>query len=215
MATPEEQELAFMPTTNDACEGLLGAYHVSRRAAETLTEETFNAVQMVRRNETEEFATTRIAPEVQATIMRKAREQGAASSKAQRANIVAKQQQKIDGNRLKERVRKERVEKEKQRLDAVKLWVDLEWVQRGWVGNPKEKVTCAKLDEQLDAHRRIDKRIPLKSHIPNKKSKEAALIAAIRRAIDAEIGTSESSTAKDADLGQIHTDQLQTFEEME
>ena len=80
-------------------------------------------------------------------------------------------------------------------------------------GSPKDWVTVARLDEQLDSCRWKDSAIPIKAHLSKKDDKQAALIAAIKCSI--KIGISDSEGASGQVSGLAASDMLQDPEDEE
>ncbi|KAF7335877.1 hypothetical protein MSAN_02324700 [Mycena sanguinolenta] len=68
-----EKQLAWMPSTNDANEGALGAYRVAVRGKPSLTLQQYNSLAMYRRNDTQNFMDAVLTDEDHAYIMREAR----------------------------------------------------------------------------------------------------------------------------------------------
>ncbi|KAF8205788.1 hypothetical protein K438DRAFT_1579294 [Mycena galopus ATCC 62051] len=68
-----ERQLAWMPSTNDANEGALGAYRVAVRGKPSLTLHQYNSLAMYRRNDTQDFMDAVFTEEDHAYIMREAR----------------------------------------------------------------------------------------------------------------------------------------------
>ncbi|KAJ7021484.1 hypothetical protein C8F04DRAFT_1314480 [Mycena alexandri] len=84
-----EKEQAWMPSTNDANEGGLGAYTVTVQGKPTLTLHQYNAQAMFRRNDTQDFMDATFTAEDHAYIMREARRIDASGEEAKmRARIV-------------------------------------------------------------------------------------------------------------------------------
>jgi hypothetical protein len=80
----EEKELAWMPSTNDANEGALGAYRVAIQGKPSLTLHQYNSLAMYHRNDTQSFMDTVLTTEDYAYIMREARHIDTSGSEAQR-----------------------------------------------------------------------------------------------------------------------------------
>ncbi|KAF8188240.1 hypothetical protein K438DRAFT_1972424 [Mycena galopus ATCC 62051] len=68
-----EKQLAWMPSTNDANEGALGAYRVAVRGKPSLTLQQYNSLAMYRRNDTQNFMDAVLSDEDHTYIMREAR----------------------------------------------------------------------------------------------------------------------------------------------
>ena len=145
----------------------------------------------------EAFAAAEISDEVEVAVRAKAWEGGILPSKLRRAEIVAHQKEKATQNQQKEETRVRKAVAKEDCLNAVILWNNLLWVEWGWVRSPKDWVTVAKLDEQLDSHRWKDSAIPIKAHLSKKDDKQVALIVAIKCSIRIRISDSEGA------LGQV------------
>ncbi|KAJ7719825.1 hypothetical protein B0H16DRAFT_1794260 [Mycena metata] len=84
-----EKQLAWMPSTNDANEGGLGAYTVAVRGEPTLSLHQYNVQAMFRRNNTQDFMDATFTAEDHAYVMREARRIDASGEEAKmRARIV-------------------------------------------------------------------------------------------------------------------------------
>ncbi|KAF8209626.1 hypothetical protein K438DRAFT_2063060 [Mycena galopus ATCC 62051] len=88
LLTASERDLAWMPSTNDANEGCLGAYCVAIRGKPTLTLHQYNALAMYRRNDTQNFMDTVLTAEDHAYIMREARQIDSSGEEAQRRRDI-------------------------------------------------------------------------------------------------------------------------------
>lgn len=73
-STAAEHDLAWMPPTNDANEGILGSYHVFMRNKPVATLHQFNAQAMFHHNETALFMDEEFTPEDHAYIRKAAHE---------------------------------------------------------------------------------------------------------------------------------------------
>lgn len=110
-----ERQLAWMPSTNDANEGALGAYRVAMRGKPSLTLHQFNAMAMYRRNDTQDFMDAVFTFDDHLVIMREAQKLDASGleAKMRKASVefrvrvaamkkqkeIAKQQKQADGLR--------------------------------------------------------------------------------------------------------------------
>lgn len=81
--TATERQLAWMPSTNDANEGALGAYRVAIRGKPSLTLHQYNAQAMFCRNDTQNFMDAVFMDEDHAYIMREVRHIDASGEEAQ------------------------------------------------------------------------------------------------------------------------------------
>ncbi|KAJ7829469.1 hypothetical protein B0H13DRAFT_1655732, partial [Mycena leptocephala] len=105
-----EKQAAWMPSTNDANEGGLGAYTVAVRGKPSLTLHQYNAQAMFRRNDTQDFMDAVFTPEDHAYIMREARRIDASGEEAKmrtkivdfRVRTAAMQKEKAIAKRRKE-----------------------------------------------------------------------------------------------------------------
>ncbi|KAJ7935046.1 hypothetical protein B0H13DRAFT_2305200 [Mycena leptocephala] len=86
--TATERQLAWMPSTNDANEGALGAYRVAIRGKPSLTLHQYNAQAMFRRNDTQNFMDAVFTDEDHAYIMREARRIDASGEEARRREQI-------------------------------------------------------------------------------------------------------------------------------
>lgn len=73
-ATDDELAQAWMPSTNDANEGALGAFRVHMRNNPQLTAHQYNAQAMYARNNTQDFMDAVLKPLDHLYVMQKARE---------------------------------------------------------------------------------------------------------------------------------------------
>ncbi|KAJ7430216.1 hypothetical protein B0H11DRAFT_1676382, partial [Mycena galericulata] len=87
-STATEKQLAWMPSTNDANEGALGAYRVAIRGKPSLTLHQYNALAMYRRNDTQAFMDAVLTDEDHAYIMREARRVDASGEEARRRQEI-------------------------------------------------------------------------------------------------------------------------------
>jgi hypothetical protein len=86
--TATEKELAWMPSTNDANEGALGAYRVAIRGKLSLTLHQYNSQAMFRRNDTQDFMDAVFTDEDHAYIMREARRIDSSREEARRREEI-------------------------------------------------------------------------------------------------------------------------------
>jgi len=122
-ATVEEKDAAWMPPTNDANEGALGAYRVVMRKQPCLHQDQFNAWYMIRKNATEEFAQRELnQPEDLKFIHKWGRAGGLKEQEMMRKKAL------VDHNEARIQKRKDASERraaKAKRVAAVKLIFDL------------------------------------------------------------------------------------------
>ncbi len=120
-ATAEEREAAWMPPTNDANEGALGAYRVAMRRQPWLSEDQFNAWYMARVNGTEEFIKNVLThPEDHKFVHKLAREGESQGKQMKKKALVEHNEAKIQKRKKATEKRKARAEK----IKALKLICD-------------------------------------------------------------------------------------------
>jgi hypothetical protein len=195
-ATPTQLKRAYLPATNDACEGDLGQARVMTRTL-NLDENQRNARVMWLKNHTEDFVKAMFTQEEHQFIMEEARRmemsgEGKASRAAQARALVHKA---IEGA---EKVRR-RSEKKKafgEKLAATELCLSVEILA---------KMTDKELGDQIDKWREFDKSIGVKSKRKKQEKYEAILAAIDRLAQQGGQGGSEA-TAEAMDEEQTHVD---------
>ncbi|KZP31244.1 hypothetical protein FIBSPDRAFT_907821 [Athelia psychrophila] len=172
-ATQEEKDLAWMPTTNDANEGRLGGWRLFARTNPSSTIEQYNSIAKFWKNETQGFMDEYFIPEDHQYVMREARAQDASGATAIReAAQVAALDAAAAENTAKLAEKQARKAKEATRVQAIQIVTDRDVIR---------KMLGKAMDEQLDAHRARDKKVPIKAHVKKKIDKEAALMKALDR----------------------------------
>lgn len=180
-----EREMAWMPSTNDANEGALGAYRVLLRNKPRLTLHLYNAIAMFSRNNTQAFMDAVFTKEEHRFVMQEARRVDSSKLEATRKKLqIEWDSQFAAANREKEAARGRKEAETSLRLSKVVLVTSMDQVE-GWT-NPR-------LDEQLDVLRKVkgmnEKNeltvnvysVPLKSKISRKDQKLIALKNALER----------------------------------
>nr|GAT43094.1 predicted protein [Mycena chlorophos] len=156
--TAAEKLSAWMPTTNDANEGLLGSYRVMLRGRPNLTLHQFNAMMIFSRNDTISFMNALFDGEDHNFIMREARRIDVSGlEKGRKEAQRAFRQHLIGLNRAKEAARMKKAEELHAKLDAIQLIhrADLEKPPPGksrWIG--------VQIQEQLSALKDRGVKIP-------------------------------------------------------
>ncbi|KAL1664394.1 hypothetical protein GGF50DRAFT_54962 [Schizophyllum commune] len=175
--TPYQRSVLFIPATNDHNEGILGSLRIFLRRNPCSTTATFNALERMRRNNTESFITKVSTPPLETWVMREGRAVGVKQDSAVFNQLVASDYRaKADAHVLKV-TKKTREEKERlERLRAVGLVTEVDTIG---------KMTLPELREQLEIYIDIikdpvlDKKIfkwnMVKSAIPRKMAVIAAL----------------------------------------
>ncbi|KAF7301139.1 hypothetical protein MIND_00678300 [Mycena indigotica] len=152
----EEKRLAWMATTNDVNEGLLGSYRVTIRGKPTLSLHQFNAMAMFSRNDTISFMNALFEAEDHVFIMREARRIDASGLEKSRKQAQRElRRAMVELNRAKEAARTKKAEETRARLEAIHL------VRRADLNRPppgKKKWIGVLIKDQLDAlkHRGVD-----------------------------------------------------------
>ncbi|KAJ3523041.1 hypothetical protein NMY22_g11627 [Coprinellus aureogranulatus] len=135
----DEQDLAWMPATNDANEGALGAYRVHVRNKPSTTLLTYNAHAVCHKNDTLAFMNTVLNDEDLAYIRKQARILDSSGLERKRkAELAAFEKQLAETKRQKEEATKRAALEKTQRLEAVKL-VDIEGVDRSSMAIPASR----------------------------------------------------------------------------
>jgi hypothetical protein len=111
-ATTEEKDLAWMPPTNDANEGALGAFHVLMRHQPQLTLQQYNAQAMFHQNRTQEFMQQKFQLEDHQFIRQMARSADSQGQDNRRKEMLVKHNEA--------RILKKKIASEKRRKDAAK-----------------------------------------------------------------------------------------------
>ncbi|KAJ7292581.1 hypothetical protein C8J57DRAFT_1042576 [Mycena rebaudengoi] len=173
LCSATEKQAAWMPSTNDANEGTLGAYRVAMRGKPSLTVHQYNALAMFRRNQTQEFMDTVFDAADYAFIMREAR-------KIDASGLEALHRQEIVDFRLKTA----EMQKNKALLKAQKALEDrcaLRRVKLVLGPSAIAALTIQKIHEQLNTLRlRGVPNILANSKYPRKAEKITGLEAAVQ-----------------------------------
>ncbi|KAJ7692735.1 hypothetical protein B0H17DRAFT_1200311 [Mycena rosella] len=179
-STSTERETAFMPSTNDANEGLLGMWRRFSRESPSSTVGHFADRTMFHRNETQEFMDTHMnSPEDETFLRQEARRLDESGlEKKRREELNAHKQEVVDEKREKDAKTLEKARVETERLALVGIERD------------RNKITAMKdkqLQDQLELHRRRgDKEVPIKARFKNKGERLAGLLVVLDR-LDASI----------------------------
>ncbi|KAJ6536941.1 hypothetical protein B0H19DRAFT_1270627 [Mycena capillaripes] len=139
-----ERQQAWMPSTNDANEGGLGAYTVAVRGKPSLTLHQYNAQAMWRRNDTQEFMDAVLTPEDHAYIMREARRIDASGEEARMRQKIVDFRVKTAAMQKEKAMAKMRKEAELLRENLKRRLVSL---------SEMDALTVPKIVDQLNAYR--------------------------------------------------------------
>lgn len=171
-ATADERLEAWMPSTNDANEGALGSYSSMRKKKPTLTFHQYNALAMYCRNDTQDFMRL-LNEDDHAYLRRRARIIDSSGLERQRRQRqVEFDQWVVKITQAKRAAQRAKIAANIRRLESVILLTSLDQV---------DGLTVAKLDDQLDALRRYDDGVPLKSKCGNKAKRQEKLREALER----------------------------------
>jgi hypothetical protein len=177
-ATIDERQSAWMPSTNDANEGALGAFRVQMRKTPRLTAHHYNSLAMYNRNDTQAFMDTILQEIDHVFIRRVAREVDASGLEAKRRKAqVEFDCRRAEIQRQKEADKKRRADEYREKLSKVVLVTDDSQIM---------SMTVPRLDDQLDVLRHIggDLAIPASKSARGKKAdKQELLKAALSRHI--------------------------------
>ncbi|KAJ7213194.1 hypothetical protein GGX14DRAFT_519404 [Mycena pura] len=181
----EEKELAWMPSTNDANEGALGAYRVAIRGKPSLTLHQYNSLAMYRRNDTQSFMDAVLTAEDHAYIMREARHIDASGSEAQRRREI------VDFRTRTAEMQKTKAVAKSQK--AAKVLQDN--LTRSLIKlSNMETLTIPQIHDQLNAYRaRGVQNMLANSKYPRKAEK----LAALKAAFNAYVGRSDGVVVLD------------------
>lgn len=142
-ATADELAMAWMPTTNDANEGALGAFRVQLRNTPTMTMHQYNAQAMYARNDTQAFMDAKLTEAVDHMyLMRKARELDSSGLEKQR-----KAAQVEFDLRVAKVQREKAAEKKKSEIAYLHSCLGMRLMQESDV---TDRRTVKELDQQLD-----------------------------------------------------------------
>jgi len=87
-ASAEEKRLAWMPSTNDRNEGMLGTYRVAARRFPNMTLETFNARTMYKQNGTAEYMKENVDMSTRKLVRKRAREEDSSGIANERKRVL-------------------------------------------------------------------------------------------------------------------------------
>ncbi|KAJ3831162.1 hypothetical protein F5878DRAFT_667849 [Lentinula raphanica] len=176
MATEEEKDSAWMPSTNDANEGALGSYRVMLRFKHSLSFLQYNAIMAYSCNNTQAFMDAMLTLDDFSYIMKEARTLDASGvEKKRREDQVAFDAKVAQMKRDKEAAMARKAVDRLGRLSKVILINRIEEI---------DGLTVAKLDDQLDVLRLMDADIPVKSKCGNKATRAEHLRNAFKRYLD-------------------------------
>ncbi|KAH7917274.1 hypothetical protein BV22DRAFT_1135542 [Leucogyrophana mollusca] len=174
-SSAEECELAAMPTTNDANEGMLGTLRRSSREKPSLTVGHFSDQAAFFRNDTQEFMDDIFIDEDHAHLRKEARMVDASGIERQRRDALIEHGKKV--------AKETRQKAEDRRTSQAKI--DAHFSQLNIITDRTtiNKMLVEALKDQLELHRRLDveKTIPLKSHLKTKKERLHVLLLVIDR----------------------------------
>lgn len=171
-STATERDLAWMPPTNDANEGILGTYRVFMRNKPSTSLHQFNAQAMFHRNDTALFMDEEFTPDDHAYIRKAAREADGSGLERQRRKVIIEHGEKeVELKREKDKARAEKDAAKVTRVSKVVLILD-----RTKVADLKGKA----LHDQYDAFQAAGGPVPKvkpKTVGPKKKAIEAMIDA--------------------------------------
>ena len=172
--TEVEQNMAFMPSTNDINEGALGTYRNNQRAKPSNTLCGFNAAFTFNMNEGNSFSKKYLSDdESQAYLRRRAWDLDESQMERQREKEqVEADERVVSAKKVKANEKRQREQEKAERIAATQLILDPANIA---------KMTNAQIDEQLDVHRQWDKDIPIKARLKLKADRFEALLAAVSR----------------------------------
>lgn len=179
--TAAERARAWMPTTNDPCEGLLGEFRIWNGRAPNGSLDQFNGRNLFKKNGTQAFMDQCFDTRHHEYTRGLARAfEGDQREKNRRLEQGGQDTEQAAGNKARRAALKTKKTNAQAALDAQLLLLEVELdpdnIEKLAGGN-------ARLDLQLEWHRRFDDQVPLKSHLSNKAKKKEALRAAVRRLI--------------------------------
>ncbi|KAJ7133049.1 hypothetical protein C8R44DRAFT_730245 [Mycena epipterygia] len=166
--TPEQRAILFIPSTNDANEGMLGSYRVHMRYHPNSTARSFSNQTRTERNNTEAFIKKFCDNVVLKWVMREVRKDGASATRAKFRKACANFQREKAQNALKRRNKTASRKKATElRLAAANLEFDIAKI---------ESMSSPLLKDQLHVYRDI-----LKDNILLKKLWKEMGTVAVRR----------------------------------
>jgi len=167
-ASAEEKHWAWMPSTNDANEGALGAYRVIIRNKPSMTLHQYNALAMFRHNNTQDYMDAVFVAADHKFVMQEARRIDASGlEKKRRQKLVDYRLEVARIRKGKEDARKQKAIDDALRLSKVVLISSMEAIM---------ELTVLKMGDQIDAFRfRGLPDVPAKSRYPKKADRQTAL----------------------------------------
>ncbi|KAJ7451260.1 hypothetical protein B0H11DRAFT_1742871 [Mycena galericulata] len=176
--TPEQRAILFIPSTNDANEGMLGSFRVHMRYHPNSTAVSFTNQTRVERNNTEAFIKKCCDAAVQKFVMREVRTVGASGARAKfRRALAVHQQSKSEKGRMQREKAAMKKKTKAARLAATALEFDI---------NKIEDMSSVRLKDQLAVYRDI-----LKDEILSKMLWKNMTTVAVRRNLVLEARTRE------------------------
>lgn len=177
-ASATEQQLAWMPSTNDANEGALGAYRVAIRGKPNMTLHQYNALAMYQRNETQAFIDIVFTEDDHIFVMREARRLDASGLETKRRREIVDFRVRVAKMRQeKELSKRAKKAEDRERIMKVKLISCIADIY-----SKSCNLTIPKIHEQFDALRlRGVPEIMANSRYANKSEKQKGLEEAFRR----------------------------------
>lgn len=184
--TPEEILESFMPPTNCANEGSLGTYRVWARRFPSLSLAKFNAIMMVKWNETEDYIAFAMTEEDRVSLAAQARElEAGGANRAARKAHINEMRLRVEAAVAKAAVKGAKKDSEKARIGGITLILDVDMITSQFTG-----VRCV---EQMEGHRllALDPLVLGKSNFG--KLKVAEKRVELRRAISACVAREEAA----------------------
>jgi hypothetical protein len=174
LATADQRAKAWIPATNDICEGALGSYRLYHRNKPTASSLVYNAQARYHKNNTEEFMRKEFKPEDHDYVHVAARhwdEQGI--DKKIRGAHVAHFKQIAEENAKREAERAAKRQQEAERMAGIDIVYDEGAIR---------EMSVRELTDQIERWRSLNvvKNIPLKSHLKLKAEKLAELIRILK-----------------------------------
>ncbi|KAJ7601296.1 hypothetical protein B0H17DRAFT_1155387 [Mycena rosella] len=179
-ATSSEHEMAFIPSTNYANEGLLGMWRRFSRESLSSTVSHFTDRTMLHWNNTQQFMDTHLNIPQDETFLRQETRRPDESSieRKRREELNAHKQMVVDGKRKCKEWKKDEDTATKARMESERLALI-------GIEHDRTKIaqmTVKKLQDQLELHRqRGDKEVPIKARLGNKAEHLTGLLAVLDR----------------------------------
>ncbi|KAG1764536.1 hypothetical protein EDD22DRAFT_1018747 [Suillus occidentalis] len=174
-SSAEERELAAMPTTNDANEGMLGMWRRHSRDKPSLTVGHFSNQAAFARNETQDFMNALFIDEDHAHIRKEARRIDTSGIEKHRRDAVIQYKKTVA-----EENHKKEAERHAKKTSVAEYFSALEIV----VDNALLNTMLDQLiKDQLELHRRLgeEKTIPKKTHLSSKHARLQVLLLVVER----------------------------------